>query len=68
MRAYVQEAQQGGDIYLPLVQSAYWFWDRGYDVIRFTCDELGDGKLDRDLLEHPDEMVLRGVVWTPFSR
>lgn len=64
MRAYVQEVRKQDPIYLGLLQTAFWFEQRGYEVVPFQFDEITQGRLDDDLLNHPEEMVLRGGVET----
>lgn len=67
MRAYVQFAPQHGLNFIQLETSAYWFWHRGYEVIRFTAADLNQGRLDDDLLLRPEEMLLRGGVGMVYS-
>lgn len=64
MRAYVQQVQQHEPTYLAMVQTAHWFWLRGYEVVWFQFDEIAQGRLDDDLQHNPDEMVVRGGVET----
>jgi len=64
MRAYVQQVRKETPIYLAMEQASHWFWQRGYEVVRFEYEEIALGKLDDDLLERPDEMVVRGGVET----
>ena len=64
MRAYVQKVRESDAIYLPMVESAHWFNQRGYEVIWFEVADISKGVLDDELLHHPDEMVVRGGVGT----
>lgn len=62
MQAYVQQVRESTRNYVQLFQAAHWFRERGYEVIRFGFEEIELGGLDDALLNHPDEMVLRGGV------
>ena len=62
MRALVQEVPTTAHTFLSLEQTAYWFRQRGYEVLRFDFSDISRGLLDHDLLQAPDEMVLRGSV------
>lgn len=64
MNAYVQKGQEGDPNYSNLEQTAYGFWERGYEVLRFRYPELGEGRLDRALLDFPDESIVVGGVGT----
>ena len=64
MRAYVQKGNEGDPNYWNLEQTAYGFWERGYEIIRFYYPELGEGVLDRGLLKFPDETIVAGGVGT----
>jgi hypothetical protein len=64
MRAFVQEVEPSEPIYVGLFQAAHWFAQRGYEVIRFDFAAIDSGLLDDDLLNRPDEMVVRGGVGT----
>lgn len=64
MRAYVQQLLEGDLSYLGFNQIAYWFKERGYEVVRFDYPQLDEGFLDRGLLKHPDETVVAGSVKT----
>lgn len=64
MRAYVQKGNEGDANYFNLEQTAYGFWERGYEIIRFCYPELGEGNLDRGLLKFPDETIVSGGVGT----
>ncbi len=64
MRAYVQQGQKGDPNYLNLEETAYSFWERGYEVMRFEYPELDQGVLDRGLLSFPDETIVSGGVGT----
>lgn len=64
VRAYVQHVRESDSIYLPMVEAAHWFGLRGYEVIRFEFADIDNGLLDEDLLQNPDEMVVRGGVGT----
>ena len=64
MRAYVQQVKESDSIYLPMIEAAHWFGQRGYEVIQFESAEVANGLLDDDLLHHPEEMVVRGGVGT----
>jgi hypothetical protein len=64
MRAYVQQVKQEASIFLAMVQASHWFWQRGYEVVRFEFEDIALGKLDDDLLRAPEEMVVRGGVET----
>ncbi len=62
MRAYVQQMLESDVSYLSFNQTAYWFWERGYEVVRFDYPQLDDGFLDRGLLKHPEETIVAGSV------
>ena len=62
MRVYVQATVQGEARYSQMMQTEYFFWERGYDVIRFTLDELASGKLDEDLLGDMEHTIVFGAV------
>lgn len=64
MRAYIQQVNPGDSNYLGMMQSAYWFEQRGYEIVRFSIDDIDNGRLDDDLFNHPEEMVVRGGVGT----
>ena len=64
MRAWVEEVPNKPEVFLNLVQSAHWFGLRGYEVVRFKHAEINEGRLDDDLLNRPNESVVRGVVGT----
>lgn len=64
MRAYVQQGNQGDFNYLNLEQVAHWFWEKGYEVIRFEYPQLGEGFLDRGLLSYQHETIVAGGVGT----
>lgn len=71
MKALIQSVPQGGRNFIQLAQAAHWFWERGYEVIRFSAQELQDGKLDDYLLNQPDEIVMRGgvgIIYTALER
>jgi hypothetical protein len=40
----------------------YWFWERGYDVVPFSVDDLRQGKLDDDLRNDPEQTLVYGAV------
>jgi hypothetical protein len=62
MRAFVQQVKQDSAIYLASIEAAHWFWERGYEVVWFRFPEIAAGALDDWLLNHPEEMVVRGSV------
>lgn len=64
MRAYVQQLQKGDLSYLSFEQTAYWFEERDYEVIRFDYPQLEDRFLDRGLLKFPHETIVSGGVRT----
>jgi ATP-grasp domain-containing protein len=64
MRAYVQQLLEGDPSYFCFNQTAYWFGERGYEVVRFDYPQLDEGFLDRGLLKHPDETIVAGGVKT----
>ncbi|SFJ18540.1 ATP-grasp domain-containing protein [Planctomicrobium piriforme] len=64
MRAYVQQGSQEDFNFLSLDQTAHWFWERGYEVIRFDYPELGAGVLDRGLRQFSEETIVAGGVGT----
>eukprot|EP00456_Euglypha_rotunda_P022573 TRINITY_DN18_c4_g1_i9.p3 TRINITY_DN18_c4_g1~~TRINITY_DN18_c4_g1_i9.p3 ORF type:complete len:242 (+),score=38.21 TRINITY_DN18_c4_g1_i9:2287-3012(+) len=47
-----------------MVETAHWFGQRGYEVIWFDIADISTGQLDDDLLNNPNEMVVRGGVGT----
>jgi hypothetical protein len=62
MRAYVQTVKKDNATYLGMEQSAHWFEQRGYEIVRFDFDEIALGRLDDDLLHHAEDTVVRGGV------
>jgi hypothetical protein len=62
MRAWVQRVPPSSPVYVGMEQTVHWFGRRGYEIARFEFDEIARGRLDADLLEAADEMVLRGSV------
>lgn len=64
MGTYVQQGKEGDPNFVNLEQVAYWFGERGYDVMRFAYPDLGQGMLDRDLLFFADETIVAGGVGT----
>jgi len=59
MRAYVQQVKQDSSFYLPSLESAHWFWERGYEVIPFRFSDIQNGTLDEWLHNRPEEMLVR---------
>lgn len=64
MRAWVQQVKEDSPFYINMEQAGHWFGRRGYEVLRFHYDEIAAGRLDDDLLNRPDETVVRGGVGT----
>ena len=64
VKAFVQRVRESDAIYLPMVEAAHWFGQRGYEVIWFEIADISKGELDNDLLRNPDEMIVRGGVGT----
>lgn len=64
MRAYVQSVPPGTANYQSTMQVDYWFWERGYEVIRFTLEEMAAGKLDDDLMNDIENTIVFGGVGT----
>ncbi|MBA4018075.1 MAG: hypothetical protein C0483_12955 [Pirellula sp.] len=64
MRAWVQVVSPSTSVFLAMEEAAHWFGRRGYEVVRFEFGDIDQGKLDDDLQNSPDEMVLRGGVET----
>jgi hypothetical protein len=64
VKVYVQKVRDSDAIYLPMLESAHWFNQRGYEVVWFETEDISNGILDDDLLLHPDETIVRGGVGT----
>lgn len=64
MHALVQKVHQGHPSFAGFESSAFGFWERGYQITRFSLDELTNGDLDRHLLQEAESTVLRGGVGT----
>lgn len=64
MRALVQQVKMGHPSYEGMERSAYWFWERGYEVIRFEYSELERGDFDELLKQHAESTIVRAGVGT----
>ncbi|HBN74909.1 MAG TPA: hypothetical protein DD473_03615 [Planctomycetaceae bacterium] len=64
MRVLVQQINKGQPTYDNFERSAYWFWERGYEVIRFRYEELNSGKFDELLIHEADSTIVRAGVGT----
>ena len=64
MLALVQQVHQGHPSFIGFETSALAFWERGYEVSRFSLDDLSSGDLDKYLLDDPDSTIVRGGVGT----
>ena len=64
MRVLVQHVVKGHPSYDGFERSEYWFWERGYEVIRFSYEELSDGKFDDILTHEADSTIVRAGVGT----
>lgn len=62
MQVLSLSSKPGEPRYCQSLQVNYWFWERGYEVMQFTRDELLSGKLDRYLLEEHEETIVYGSV------
>jgi hypothetical protein len=49
MRVYNLKAEEGEPRYLQYIRCNYWFWERGYEVISFTQEQLNSGEFDKIL-------------------
>lgn len=64
MHALVQQVHQGHPSFVGFETSAFAFWERGYEVTRFSLEELSNGDLDHHLLHQPETTIVRGGVGT----
>lgn len=55
-------AQPGEPRYVQSLQVNHWFWERGYDVIPFTRQQLKSGDLDCYLFEERESSIFYGAV------
>lgn len=62
MKVFTLTAMRGQPRFAQAQQVDYWFWERGYDVVPFTRDELQQGRLDEDLLRDPERTIVYGAV------
>ena len=62
MKVFTLTAARGEPRYCQAQQVDYWFWERGYDVVPFTREELQQGRLDEDLLHNPERTIVYGAV------
>lgn len=62
MKVFTLTAARGEPRYCQALQVDYWFWERGYEVVSFTRDELQRGLLDEDLLQNPEQTIVYGAV------
>ncbi len=62
MKVYSQTALPGEPRYSQVIQTNHWFWERGYEVIPFSRDDLKRGCLDVALLQAAEETILYGAV------
>lgn len=59
-RAWVQQVAQHERNYLNTTRVAHWFWERGYEICRFSVEELRNGRMDDDLRFQLTDIVLFG--------
>ena len=64
MRVLVQKVAKGHPSYDSFEYSEYWFWERGYEVIRFSYEEMNAGKFDEMLIHEADSTIVRAGVRT----
>jgi hypothetical protein len=64
MRVLVQQVAKGHPSHDSFERSEYWFWERGYEVIRFSYEELNGGKFDEMLIHEADSTIVRAGVGT----
>lgn len=62
MKVFSLTAARGEPRFCQAQQTDYWFWERGYDVVPFTRDELQQGRLDEDLLQRREQTIVYGAV------
>jgi len=62
MRAWIQRVPPSSPVYVSMEQTAHWFGRRRYEIARFELDEIAQGRLDADLTDGADEMVLHGSI------
>jgi hypothetical protein len=61
MKVFVQQVKLDSPFYLPLANAAHWFWERSYEVHRFSLTEFHDGSLDDDFTQSRDETIAFSV-------
>ena len=64
MRVLNQQVEMGHPSFDGFERSAYWFWERGYEVTRFQYSELERGDFDELLTQHADSTIVRAGVGT----
>jgi len=64
MRVLNQQVEMGHPSFDGFEQSAYWFWERGYEVTHFQYSELERSDFDELLTQHADSTVVRAGVGT----
>ena len=64
MRVLVQQVPKGHPSHDSFERSEYLFWERGYEVIRFSYEELNSGKFDQMLIHEASTTIVRAGVGT----
>lgn len=64
MKVLSQIAKQGEPRFLQAAQADYWFWQRGYEVVRFERDSLIAGDHDSDLTTEIENTIVFASVST----
>lgn len=67
MRVYNLIAEEGAPRYLQYIRCNYWFWERGYEVIRFTQSQLESGEFDKILQTDLEEIIFVGSVGVMYE-
>lgn len=62
MKVFSLRAEPGDPRFLQATQGNYWFWERGYEVVPFTRQQLHAGDLDADLISAIDSTIVWGAV------
>ena len=67
MKVYSLIAEQGSPRYLQYIRCNYWFWERGYEVISFSNEELFSGAFDKILQTDLDDIIFVGSVGVMYE-
>lgn len=62
MRVYSLSVKKGEPLYPQTLQTDYWFWHKGYEVIPFQLEQLDQGEFDHVLQYESDDIIFIGSV------